>query len=263
MNTCIFCGPTTERITSEHIFSDWISRRFRKFGMTLFESVASTNEQRSKSKKVGAIDLKVPVVCETCNNVWLSQIERDYLSRFFFDMVRGKPRVRLGTDDLVALIAWLTRLAMVYEFRDKSPTDPTFFTPNERKAFYDEPLPPKHTWIWIADYRVNSRSVANVNYIYRFPSGKTEPRTYTDCIFILNGVIGRFAFQLCSRRWPSLVPTEEAIAAELHRIIRPWEPTTIQLWPSNRTELLWEPPPFLVSGSLQPFFERFGGHVTF
>ncbi len=260
MNTCIFCGPTTKKLTGEHIYSDWISRQFRKFGFTLYESAIVTNGRR-RVKKAGALDLKVPAVCEPCNNVWLGTIERKHLAPFFFEMIRGKRQLRLSTEEQVTLAFWLVRLAMVYEFRDKPSTSTTFFTQAEREYFRNvDPLPPKHTRIWMAQYFGGDRT-ASVGSHSHYTSGKRGD--YTDCIHVVNGTVGRFAFQLWSRRWPTLDPTDTAVDEALRPVLLPWADYSVQLWPHRHDELLWRPKFDLVDSSLKKFFDRFGGDTIF
>jgi hypothetical protein len=260
VNTCIFCGPTKEKLTGEHIYSDWISRKFRGFGFNLYDAAVVTNGRRW-TRTSGALDVKAPVVCGPCNNVWLGTIERKHLAPFFFEMVRGKPKMRLSVEQQVTLAFWLTRLAMVYEFRDKKPTEATFFTQAEREHFRNvEPLPPKHTWIWMAQYFSESNRTGFIGSHHHYPSGK---RDYTDCIHVVNGTIGRFAFQLWSRRWPTLDPPATAIARALRPVVNPFRDYTVQLWPHRNDQLVWHPRFDLVDGSLQKLFDRFGGNTSF
>lgn len=254
MNTCIFCGPTRVKLTAEHIYSDWISRRLRRLGIELYQAAEIRKEQRH-TYKTGSIELKIRVVCERCNNNWLADIERKFLASFFFDMVRGKP-TRLPIERQITLVAWLIRLAMVYEFRDIGPTDATFFSQAERERFRSEMTFPTATWVWLAAYKGPRVSVGQ-HHLYL-----SEDRNLGDCIQVTTGTLGRFAFQVWSRRWPKLLPSDRQIARALRPVVRPWMNATIRLWPHQRDNLAW-PPPNLADDSLKLFCDRFGGNTVF
>jgi hypothetical protein len=142
----VFCGRMP--VTEEHIFSRrWLEKisqpgagepwihRHRRGGDDGFDKWWQHHEG----------DLVVRRVCERCNNGWMAELDSraEWLT---IPMARGEP-VRLGTaKDVLLLGAWVTKLAMMFDFRQSPPV----VHPDAHKAFYDARKPPRNAWIWLA-----------------------------------------------------------------------------------------------------------------
>jgi hypothetical protein len=271
VNTCIFCGPTTEQLTGEHIYSEWITEKLRKVGITF--AIYETNSQQPRAqtpgghglytRKIRGLHVKHPVVCAPCNNEWLSTVEQKYLSPFFFDLIQGKSDVRLNSDEQVILAFWLVRLAMVIEFRGKKSTSTlTFFTQSERESFRnDELLVPEQTWIWIGRHVGETRFTEWNAFVGTHPLFRRANNDLADGIYVVNGKIGRFAFQLCSWRFLSLDRSPYAIRRAVQEAARPWRKESVQLWPHCDDDSVWHAPRNLRDSRLEKFFDRFGGRT--
>lgn len=259
-NVCIFCGPTSAKMTGEHIYSKWISRKLRALGVELYEVQRYKKAEplgKPFTKKAGGLDTKThPRCCEPCNNDWLGGIEKNHLSKFFFDLVLGK-RVRLSTDQQIILGVWLTRLAMALEFVDEA--DPnTFYTQEEREQFRQDTFPPAQTKIWAACYQGNAQAIFGSHVLPRFIPEHEELGLLLN---VTTGTIGRFAFQVWSLKFLNTATTasDEDLEDVFRPIIKPWARATFQLWPELGRPLTWPPSPIVDDRALQSFADRFGG----
>src|SRR5215469_6552046 len=85
MRECAFC-PHTAKLSAEHIVSTWINDLFpgkKKFtrkdehGNVISEWVSDE------------IDWTAKVVCQACNNTWMSRIESLHAKPVMTDLIRG------------------------------------------------------------------------------------------------------------------------------------------------------------------------------
>jgi hypothetical protein len=254
MKTCIFCGPTTARMMSaEHIYSDWISRRLRKLGIKDWVERKTSMGRSFKPRKAGAIDIKVPVVCQPCNNEWLGNIERKYLAPFFFDMIRGQTTA-LTVERQVILAFWLTRLAMAYEFKNEEGRPDYFFSQDDRQHFYEHAKPPTRTRIWVARFAADpKRFKARVGSLHRSKS----ITDFSNGMYVVTGVLGCFAYQFFSRRWSNGTMSEAEVDRGLRKIVKHWTGAQIQIFPESDQAVMW-PPNSLDRSAFKTFSDRFG-----
>jgi hypothetical protein len=76
LTRCTFCMSRPPKLSGEHIWDNWISRMHAsRAGRTQFVITDyDANEQPLQSNIRTSIDRKLPVVCEPCNNGWMSEI---------------------------------------------------------------------------------------------------------------------------------------------------------------------------------------------
>jgi len=77
MKACVFCGTTNGKLTCEHVIPKWARRSFDIKGpVTVHAREVGLGERR----RVGAMQaLNITLedaICEDCNSVWLSRLER-------------------------------------------------------------------------------------------------------------------------------------------------------------------------------------------
>jgi hypothetical protein len=74
-NACVFCGTTTEKITKEHVFPDWISELFGREPGGTAEMVESDGS--IQAFPTVPFQQQVRVVCKPCNEGWMADLESD------------------------------------------------------------------------------------------------------------------------------------------------------------------------------------------
>ena len=156
--TCAFC-PFNGRLSKEHFWGDWLRPHLRAFVVgnpktkhTVSLTAASGDRVFMHQRKRGSLELRdgdardqtLRVVCETCNNNWMSQLQTR-AKPTILALVRGEWPLIAATERR-ALAAWCTMFSMVIEFADP-PTRAS--TPAER-AYLKERLEPPPNWtVWI------------------------------------------------------------------------------------------------------------------
>jgi hypothetical protein len=107
VTTCAFC-PNTSNITGEHIWSSWIGRILPTKRYIYRRDEGEEETQWSSTK----IDQKTNVVCKTCNETWMSDLEgkaKDFLTPLIRD---GKPSI-LTPEDQSLLAAYAFKHAAI------------------------------------------------------------------------------------------------------------------------------------------------------
>lgn len=231
--TCIFCEA--RGLSKEHILPDWLKELLSKtpnirhtFGVVGASIVTGIPKLERHSRQGHSGTVKVRVVCQACNNGWLSVLE-GHAKPILISLIRGE-KCRLGPDDLNILSTWAAKTAMTAEYKQPRP-DGT--TQEERAFLKQKKRPPPHWLVWVAAYdgtgwddltlfqsRGNlrespiHRSGAAVHYIQATTFG-----------------MGHVIFHIIGTTWP-----------ESEAVFRGRENSgLIRVWPSYPRSVLWPP----------------------
>ncbi len=125
MKKCIFCGRR-RKMTAEHIWGDWL-KAYVKIEMNKhhFEAIkvpapGAPTTSVVRIKAGDPLRSKVRVVCEECNNRWLSEIQNS-AKPFLIPLIEGKKCV-LGKIAQERVAAWCAMATMTAEYIDPDPT---------------------------------------------------------------------------------------------------------------------------------------------
>ena len=154
---CIFCGGTP--ISKEHIYADWMRDYLIPFESTSHRvTFSSRNAASGKMQLIrdenGPNALKgdhrargMRVVCQGCNNGWMSQIQ-SCAKPTLLPLLQGKRYVP-NREQQRRIAAWAVMFTMVYEFADK----PTMTVDTaQREHFRRHMRPPKNWMVWVASF---------------------------------------------------------------------------------------------------------------
>jgi hypothetical protein len=152
---CIFCeGTSGASISHEHILPDWLHEVFPRdpatvhtFGITSWVGLSPGAPITKRHRKQGHVTTRqVRVVCEKCNNGWLSSLE-DRTKPVLLALLRGE-RFALGPEEQLLLATWAAKTCMTAEFIDRS----KIAIPQGDRTFLMHTLSPPQTgwWMWIA-----------------------------------------------------------------------------------------------------------------
>jgi hypothetical protein len=241
---CIFCGPTKEKISGEHLWPLWVSDLFHKRPKPNQYSVVRARANVGDTKwdrgtfRSSRLDQRVNDVCERCNNGWMSDLENRYAKPVLTPMILGSAKP-LTAEDLAVINAWAMKFAFACEFISRE----RFYEQMERSRFMDTLLPPDASHIWLARFVGDARAVAEVHtlkYHLQSPLGTCRAEVTTFAV-------GQLALQILTGRWPkSSAPTA---AAE-------WERATVLTWPTPAPAVRWPPPLYLSDRELKAFCYR-------
>jgi hypothetical protein len=227
---CIFCGRSGNK-SKEHFYPDWLSEFIVTDGI---HNTATTITQRGYAPKVLAarsrrqghlITKKFRVVCESCNNGWMSQIE----SAVKPILVAGIHGVELNLDreQQRNLATWVCLKAMVCEHSNPGTASTPFV---DRHAFYIDRFIPGYFRIYFG-----AHSTSSVAWLYRHSA--TISLSKSPSPPLLDGlqrnvqtttfILGRFLFHVLAARvdgfgldtvltYPGLTGLWPAGADEIH-----------------------------------------------
>ena len=226
VETCIFC--TNPADSKEDLFPRWVLERVK------------TRELLSRKVGDGAAELtedqevRIPCVCEKCNNGWMSRLE-----------IKCKPMVGSLLEDVgfdldiehqKFLAEWALKMAMVndaYEKHDR------FFTDIERQAFKnDNRVIPAGTGVWAI--RFDGRTLSSIGSIFELglPNNNhlVEGHVYTV-------TVGHLSLQVLSlHEKADQGITQVNVAASPLK----WDEILIRLWPppTNKKQTRRWPPKY-------------------
>jgi hypothetical protein len=123
MEPCVFCGTTNGPLTREHVIPKWARKAFAVQGGVTIRAV---DDSRPEKALVGRLsDLNIVLndrLCATCNNVWLSGLERKVRPILKPMAVSATPTmINPATQELLAFWAVKTCFLLEFAFRQRYP----------------------------------------------------------------------------------------------------------------------------------------------
>lgn len=186
---CTFCLHTA-KLSAEHVISDWIDALFP--GKKLF---TRTNQQGEIVGRWVAdeIDWTAKVVCEKCNNTWMSDIENQHAKPAMTDLILGKTNVpiRQSSARSIALFAFKTAVVLDHSHRSKQP----FFSRRIRNAFKEHLDIPRTVQMWMAGFARRTRGDIHASY----HQGNLSPTNRLE-LYVCTCAIGHFVFQVAAQK---------------------------------------------------------------
>jgi hypothetical protein len=142
--SCVFCHGAP--VTNEHVWPEWVGKAFKK-GFTVSRFRFATTG--GKERRMQALAIKAEVVCGSCNNGWMSALERKaspILKRMMF--TPGKT-VAVNATQQATLSLWAYKTALMLDFINES-----LHMPASRYAtlFAQKPDIPDGISVWTAAY---------------------------------------------------------------------------------------------------------------
>jgi hypothetical protein len=209
--TCVFCGGSP--LTREHVWPDWIRRLIYGKGKRGPRSEQLREGSRpGEERKVWhmpALSLQAKIVCEECNQGWMSELEVQ-TSPVLTPMILGN-RVRLDAAAQRLLARWITKTAMVFL---RATPRPSAIPPNQYRYLRDHRRPPPSSQAWIgirtAEEGVAAGKVAAYSFRDRPRGGEELGRAYLVTLGIGHLVGALFghnlAFEIPWQRPPAFQP---------------------------------------------------------
>jgi hypothetical protein len=143
-------------MSKEHLFPDWLEQLFPRspsdthtHGNTTWVDMTpggKTPITQERKRQGQAATLKVRVVCETCNNGWLSRLE-ERTKPLLTHLIKGHA-ISLGVQEQLQLATWAVKTIMTAEFYDRKKVA---IPQDERTSLMQNLFPPSNGWwIWIS-----------------------------------------------------------------------------------------------------------------
>jgi hypothetical protein len=107
---CAFCPSPAVAHGGEHAWSDWMNKLITG-KLFRFASFTETGEIRTWRKR--KLDAKLPVVCEPCNNGWMSDLENKDAKPAIKDLIVSDKIVKLSPERLKSIARFAFKTAVV------------------------------------------------------------------------------------------------------------------------------------------------------
>src|SRR5713226_119049 len=218
---CAFC-PETAKLSAEHLWSDWMNALFP--GRKRFTSKNDKGEI-VVDRLSRRLDWTARVVCQPCNNTWMSEIESNAKSAMS-NFIRGMTGpISQSSADSIALFAFKSAVNFDHVRRDRKP----FFTRSVRHGFRESSAIPSSVRMFMAGFLPRGKGHVHTCY-HEGPLSPTERVNLYVCTY----AVGHFVFQSVGQRQQgftkvTLQPREfRSYAVEFW----PWIPGGIA-WPPN------------------------------
>ena len=167
------------------------------------------------------LNWKAKVVCEPCNNGWMSNIEEQHAKPAMTDLIAGKLDIPIPQSTATSIAIFAFKTAVVIEHLNKS-RGGRFFPRQVRHRFRETLEIPPTVRTWLAGYL--PRGQGRVMSIYHdLPDGSLE-------LYVLTYAIGRFVFQLVAERKPSSLTFSP---------ITGYEHLAVPFWPRIPDGFMW------------------------
>src|SRR5580704_2096999 len=137
---CVFCGTTNGKLTCEHVIPKWARRSFDIKGPVTVHSREAGLSQRRRVGAMQALNITLDdAICEDCNSVWLSRLERRVKPLLAPMAVSAQPTaLSPASQQLIATWAVKTVLLLELAFRQ--------IYPGSRQVEGYEASPPELAW---------------------------------------------------------------------------------------------------------------------
>lgn len=237
MRECAFCLQPA-KLSREHIISDWVNGLFNAGWEGKYtDRHGEVNLWNSKE-----LDWQARVVCETCNNTWMSDLENLYAKPALTPLIMGDINIPIRPSTAQALARFAFKTAVVLDYSQRGREHGSFFSRRLRDAFRRSFEIPSVVQMWMAVYAPGARRVDTKVGYYR---GDFIP-PYPIETYICTCGIGHFAFQV--------------VAIKQMRL-RQFDPLpgfanlAIPLWPQSNPDFLWPGQPPKVLRSVDQFLQ--------
>jgi hypothetical protein len=184
---CAFC-PESAKLSAEHLWSAWMNDLFP--GKKRFTSKNEHGEivaDWSSDK----LDWKARVVCETCNNTWMSVVEsraKSAMSNF----IRGKTGlISQSGADSTALFAFKSAVIFDHIRRNREP----FFSRSVRHVFRESFAIPASARMFMAGFL--PRGKGHVHSCYHEGALSANDRI---TLYVCTYAVGHFVFQVVGQK---------------------------------------------------------------
>jgi hypothetical protein len=177
------------------------------------------------------LDWKTKVVCDKCNNGWMSNIESQHAKPAMTDLILGKKGVKISQTRArsIALFAFKTAVVFDHIRRESSP----FFTRSDRFLFREKLVIPFTVRMWMTAVERPGNGTAITWYQKGHLNTNDTVELYA-CTFSCE----HFCFQVVAERRPSgiaLIPRAR------------FEQLAVPFWPTIARDFVWPAPSALRS----------------
>lgn len=189
-----------------------------------------------------ALDLTTKVVCESCNNGWMSDIESQHAKPSIGPLLEGKVDIPITQSHARSIALFAFKTAVICDHMRRGDR---FFPRATRYLFKEKSEIPATVQMWFAGYLGRSEG-ASLTIYHNVP----DPNGFQ--LYVCTYLIGYFVFQVLATSMPT------------SWFVRPHETTfknlAVPFWPSVPGSFMWPPKTVLMKATE---FQKFAGRWKF
>ena len=167
MPECAFCSHEG-KLSAEHLTAKWMRELFPGKKTVSYSTTGGTNREYSCEE----LDWKAKVVCDTCNNTWMSDIENEHAKPVLTPLITGQRDIPIGLPEARSIALFAFKTAVVIDCVYSRSVAP-FFERTQRHEFREKLAIPANVQMWLCAYAGNRESG---RFIPRYLQGKLPPR---------------------------------------------------------------------------------------
>jgi len=215
---CAFCpAPANSR---EHLWPDWLneilpgSKRF---------TMRDENKEIIGDWVKPKLDWKAKVVCERCNNEWMSELENVHAKPSLTDLILGKQDVPVDRTraNSIALFAFKTAVVFNHLRRGGAP----FFERSARHEFRNSLTIPFNVDMWLTGFAPSGSGFAQTVY----HDGKIPPDKTLE-MYVCTYAIQHLVIQIVGYK-----------ELGIHQVVSKNQFQAIPFWPEIQDAFVWPP----------------------
>jgi hypothetical protein len=248
MKKCAFC-LRTGKLSGEHIWSDWICELFPPLEIKVKKW--SAGEKEVKEWESISLDHKASVVCKSCNEGWMSDLEGNHAKPAMKEAILSDAPITLSTEKLVAISMFAFKTIVVADHMERNKLP--FFSSLSRVRFRNTLHPPIGFQVWIGCISEFDRHYGFFRWHYMDSPPRVNPGYR---LLSVTWGVGRFFFQATAIKF-----NKRKFRGNLFPHLtqsRDWNSFAIPIWPMLRGEITakWPPVSHIANYELEQFTYR-------
>lgn len=252
---CAFCLRPA-KMSGEHVWADWIQKAFnlRKYVFRQIIHDADEVPHIARQWHTPSVNLKAHVVCENCNNTWMSDLENQNKS-ITKDMILSGYSLSLLPAGIATLAASAFKTAVIVDYMNTStgrrPFADSYFRPIIRNRFRESLALPEGFQVWLAYFRSSHAASGRLWSAYF----KHKTGAWKDFYFFtVTYAVGHLIFQALCPRWAKRTRRRRPLPLlpQEHK----WHSLSVPMWPNDGLPVLWPPCQHFTDNSLYGFCDR-------
>jgi hypothetical protein len=221
MKECAFCMEPA-KMSGEHIHSDWMNEILPGQWKRIFNSSLGLHAEHDSPE----LNWKIKVVCERCNNGWMSQLEEKIAKPVLAPLIGGEVNIPIPQSSADSIAAFAFKTAIIIDLLRNGDGFEPFFSPRIRAAFKKTHAIPPNVNMWMCAY-LSREQRADVF------SGYYKGNMPLECpveLYVCTYSAGSFVFQVVS------------IKTIGHSPLSPrgdFDRASVPFWPYIRPKFVW------------------------
>lgn len=256
MEPCIFCPNPRTKKRGEHVWDDWLNR---EGGKDIYDPSTTYYFGRDgellRSHRSVRMEVTLPVVCDRCNNTWMSDLSTE--AKYCLEQsIRRDVAIDLSAKDILVVTAFAFLKSAVLDWSAATRRRPCLSRSAclaFRRSLSSAVILPNHMFpvglqVWLARYQRTHAMEAQA-----FTDEMTGVRQFKGYrILVVTYAVGSLVFQLLYPRWSKRTRNRPS-PPFFHAV---GDRQSVPIWPGV-TRAFWPPLDHLTGRTLEAFRKRF------